>query len=137
VTDAVALNSMATLNVLPAQVRAEQGRAASAFQRELEARDAATDRTPPSEEQTVRRAIEQLVAHALVLPLLKQVRDDPFKTPLMHGGMGEDMFGAQLDQIIADRLTGRANLPIVEAAYQRFSRDHLSGAARGSVDQHG
>ena len=135
--DALVFNPMATLDALPPQVKFAPVGAPSAFQRELEARDAATDRTAPSDEQTVRRAIEQLVAQALVLPLLKQVRQDPFKTPLMHGGMGENMFGAQLDQILADRLTGKANLPIVEAAYQQFSRVHLGGAARGSVDQHG
>lgn len=61
-----------------------------------------------------RQAAEQLVATTLVQPLLQQMRNDPFKSDLMHGGFAEDAFGAQLDTQLADRIVRRANWPIVQ-----------------------
>ncbi|MCC7408962.1 MAG: rod-binding protein [Phycisphaeraceae bacterium] len=62
-----------------------------------------------------RKAAEQLVSTALVVPLLKQMRQDPFRTELFHGGQAEETFGSQLDQIFADRTVQGANFPLVSA----------------------
>jgi len=72
-------------------------------------------------QKELREAVEQLVSNALIMPLLKQMRADPFQTDLFHGGQGEQVFGAQLDQHIADRMTKKAGLPIVDVIYNRFA----------------
>jgi len=70
-----------------------------------------------------REAAEQLVGIALFLPLLKQARENPFKTELFHGGPGEQRFGAQFDQRIADRLAERWAGPIVDQMMNRMDVD--------------
>jgi Rod binding domain-containing protein len=57
--------------------------------------------------QQLETAAEQLLAMAFYQPLLKQAREVPFKSELFHGGFGEDAFGAQWDQAIAERLAKR------------------------------
>lgn len=57
--------------------------------------------------QQLETAAEQLLAMAFYQPLLKQAREVPFKSDLFHGGFGEDAFGAQWDQAIAERLAKR------------------------------
>jgi len=94
-----------------AKTQAASGEAS--FARVLSAADA-TAKT----ESEVRKAAQQLVASTFVLPLLKQVRNDPFKNELFHGGSAEETWGAQLDTTIADRITARSNFPMVDAVYR-------------------
>ena len=68
-----------------------------------------------------REAAEQLVGIALFLPLLKQARENPFKTDLFHGGPGEERFASQFDQQIADRLAQRWAGPIVESMLSKVN----------------
>lgn len=73
------------------------------------------------DEKRARAAAEQLVGQALFMPLLKQARENPFKTELFHGGRGEEAFGAQMDQLLADRLASRDASGLVQAISRRFS----------------
>ena len=73
-------------------------------------------------------AARQLVGMSLILPLLKQARNDPFKSDLFHGGRGEEAFGGQWDQMIADRLAGRGAGGLVDALAARFA---VGGASHG------
>lgn len=68
----------------------------------------------------VREVAEQLVGQALFLPLLKQARENPFKSDLFHGGRGEEAFGSQMDQTLADRLAQRDSIGLVDAIARRF-----------------
>lgn len=85
-------------------------------------RQAAGGAVPDKVRAQVRQASEQLVASTLLLPLLQQMREDPFKSDMFHGGSTEDIFAAQLDTELADRMAQGMNLPIVEAVYQRIMR---------------
>src|SRR5690606_5225002 len=96
----------------------------SALQRHAEMKAAGED---------LRGAAEDFVATALLMPLMEQVRDDPFKSDLFHGGFTEDAFLRQFDQIIADRLSKRMSLPIVDSIYRQFER----AAGLPEVDLHG
>ncbi|MEX2673300.1 MAG: rod-binding protein [Phycisphaeraceae bacterium] len=69
----------------------------------------------------VRKAAQQLVSQAFLMPMMKMMRDDPFKSDLFHGGQGEDIFAAQLDEKLADSMASQMNLPVVEAVYQKFA----------------
>ncbi len=93
--------------------------------------DTATDRVAQSKEEQVHEAAQALVASTLIKPLLAQARKDPFRTDLFHGGFAEDTFGAQLDSIVAEQITGATNLSIVEAIYDRILN------TGGKVDTHG
>ncbi len=90
-------------------------------------------------EQQVRQAAQQLVSSTFLKPLLEQMRKDPLGSDLFHGGAGEDLFRSQLDTILADRITSRSELPMVEALYERLMRA-IQGKEPNvgqSVDRHG
>ena len=72
-------------------------------------------------EDETREAADQLVATAFVLPLLQQVRDDPFKSDLFHGGQGEEIFGQQLDVLMAERITKSAGFGLSDALVRQFN----------------
>lgn len=67
-----------------------------------------------------REAAQDLVSIAFLLPLLKQARQDPFRSDLFHGGQGEEIFGAQLDEKIAGRMAQSMKLPLADAVYRQF-----------------
>ncbi|MBI1367589.1 MAG: hypothetical protein GC162_02930 [Planctomycetes bacterium] len=92
-----------------------------------------------SRDQQVRDAATEMVSMALVLPMLKMARNDPFKSDLFHGGQGEDAFGAQLDQIRAQQVAGSVSTNLVEAVYRQFGGKiaAAAGAAGKGVDRHG
>ncbi len=88
--------------------------------------------------EEVRSLSQQLVSTTLVAPLLGEVRSDPFRTELFHGGMAEDMFRQQLDTILADRITRKADMPIVQTIYERImTRINAGGDIGGKLDDHG
>lgn len=76
----------------------------------------------PPGHRGAREAAQQLVSIALVQPVLAQMRRDPFRTDMFHGGFAEDAFGARLDSILAERITQRSNLPLVDAIERTLGR---------------
>ena len=103
----------------------------------LAPRDGKTDRLGPSREQQARQAAEQLVAGTLIRPLLQQMQRDPFRSELMHGGFAEDAFADQLHTVLADRITRRVNLPIVDAVYHRIiDAAERTGTSSEAVNTH-
>ena len=55
--------------------------------------------------QKLRKLSEKLVSLTFLHPLLSQLRDDPLKVDLFHGGFAEDAFGAQLRPLrLADNI---------------------------------
>lgn len=79
----------------------------------------------PPNHRASHEAAQQLVSIALVQPVLTQMRRDPFRTELFHGGFAEDAFGARLDSILAERITQRSNLPLVDAIARTLGRHSL------------
>jgi len=80
-----------------------------------------------------RESAEQLIGMALILPLLKQARQSPFKSERMHGGFGEDAFASQLDQTLADRIAKRMGGQLVDAVVRTMTPT----ASGKEVDRHG
>ena len=126
-------------NVLTAttgSIPADATRGTSQFSQLLGAHDAALDQPGRSNQDEVRQAAQSLVAIGFVQPLLAQARQDPFRTDLFHGGFAEDAFGAQLDTILAEQITNRADMPLVESVYR-----HIAGNGQTShgtkVNTHG
>ena len=77
--------------------------------------------TNQSNADQVREAARSLVAISFIQPLLTEARQDPFRSEMFHGGFAEDAFGAQLDSIIAEQITKRADLPLVESVYRQIA----------------
>jgi len=88
----------------------------------LKVADYATERTSDGAEKVVRDAVEQLVSTTFVQPILSNLRNDPFKSYLFHGGLAEDMFGSQLDTLMSERITHASRFPIVDAIYDNFMK---------------
>jgi len=93
-----------------------------------------------------RKAAEGLVANALILPVLKQLRHDPFgKNNVFSPGIGEKTFGPEFDRQIADRIAQSPRLTLTASLTQRLlSRGQNNGPAsnlgttqRQGVDVHG
>ena len=72
------------------------------------------------QKEDVLEAAQQLVASALVLPMLAETRQSSLKSDLFNGGFSEDAFGAQLDTHLADRMVGKSNFAVVDAIYQKM-----------------
>jgi hypothetical protein len=90
------------------------------FSELLKVNDTKTDRIPETTSDTVRHSAQEFVALSLVQPVLAAARNDPFRASMFHGGQAEDAFGQQLDAQLAQRITQRANLPVVDAVYRRI-----------------
>lgn len=88
--------------------------------------------------KTLRKSIEQLVAITFIMPMLAQMRDDPFKSDMFHGGQTEEIFGQQMDTIFAERIVTKANFSIVDAVYRSIVDKNPGLSAQASeVDTHG
>lgn len=83
-----------------------------------------------------REAAEKLVASALVMPLLEEIREQPLDGKLFHGGFTEDAFRQQLDTHLADRIVGSGKFPLVDSIYEHVTKKARLMAGRG-VDTHG
>lgn len=76
-------------------------------------------RPPPSgQELQARKAARTLVAQTFYGPMLKQMRDSPFKDEIFSGGRGGEAFSSLLDQQLTARM-GRGNDPLVNAIVKR------------------
>jgi len=86
------------------------------------------NRPAESEKQReIRRAGGELVAQAFYTPMLKQMRDSPFKDERFSGGRGGDAFSQLLDQKIVSAM-GRGNDPLVDSIVRRLGAGHTATA---------
>lgn len=99
--------------------------------------DALDNPATMSAPQRVRVAAEQLVSSSFIRPLLEQLRNEPLRSELFHGGLTEDIFASQLDTILADRITRVSGFGLVEAVYRRIMSGAGQGRAGHEVDRHG
>ncbi len=99
-----------------------------------------------SQERKVRRTAGDLVATALILPVLKQIRRSPFaQKNIFGGGIGEKTFGPEFDMQIADRIAQSPKMTVTDALARRLMQ-HEPARSRASqripqgqvgVDVHG
>jgi Rod binding domain-containing protein len=89
---------------------------------------------PAKPKQDPRQAARQLIGQALLAPLVKAMRQDPFKSKLFHGGQAEDAFTDQLDQQFVERMSERMNGPLVDSVYRQITR---AAPSVGSFVRHG
>ncbi len=73
-------------------------------------------------EKQTKKVIGELVASTFIKPMLAEMRNSPFKNEMFHGGQGEEIFGAQMDTIVSDRVTNSENNKIVNNIYKRVEQ---------------
>ncbi len=83
--------------------------------------DALLGRLEDSGEDEAREAAEMLVASALIVPILSDLRDTSRAQPPFAPGDAEQRFGPLLDVQIADRIIHAANFHIVDGIVQRYA----------------
>ncbi len=70
--------------------------------------------------EMAREAATQLVAAALIMPVLESLRDSPMLRPPFAPGVAEKRFAPLLDQQIADRIAGASNFSLVDQIVDRL-----------------
>ncbi len=68
----------------------------------------------------LRDTIDQVVGAAFYGPLLASARNSTLKSDVGRGGRGEEVFKAQLDQVLAEHAGGATNASINDVLYARF-----------------
>jgi hypothetical protein len=98
---------------------------------------------PGQTDPKLRKVAGDLVANALILPVLKQNRRSVWsQNSLFSGGTGEKTFGPQFDMQLADRIAHSPRMGVTAAVANRLAareqRVHPNVAARSQgVDVHG
>src|SRR5580693_7996842 len=63
---------------------------------------------------------QKLVANTFYGTLMKQARNDPFKSDLMDGGRGGEAFGEMLDQHLADHMSRSTGSKLVHTLVNKL-----------------
>lgn len=71
----------------------------------------------------LRQAADEMVGVTFFGEMLKIARSAKLKGEIGHGGRGEEIFGAQLDQELARRAGGGLNNSLSEAIYNRLVKN--------------
>lgn len=79
----------------------------------------------------LRETVNQVMGSVFYGPLLASARNTALKSEVGHGGRGEDVFKAQLDQILAERAGGAAHEDVGDVLYRRFEAAALRTANMG------
>jgi len=64
------------------------------------------------------KAFTDFVGQTFFGELLKQMRSSVGKPAYVHGGMGEDIFQSQLDQVLVERITDASAATFSDPMYQ-------------------
>jgi hypothetical protein len=67
-----------------------------------------TSHQPPATSTRFREAFTDFVGQTFFGELLKQMRATAHQPSLVHGGLGEEVFQSQLDQVLVERMTDAA-----------------------------
>lgn len=105
------------------------GRSADALSAAQDSFDRVLGRRPREIEgpDAARRAAEDFVSMALVLPVLKQLRETNMAAPPFAPGEAEKKFGALLDAEYASRLVRSTRFPVVDAVAERMGWSRSDG----------
>jgi len=110
---------------------------AAGFEQILAASQAKADKSDKADQtraDQARKAAEQFVSSAFMLPMLEQMRNDPLRSDLFNSGFAEEAFQSQLDTILADRITSGSSFPLVDSILdyvlknQRKPQDRIESA---------
>jgi Rod binding domain-containing protein len=73
----------------------------------------------------LREAVDQVVGSVFYGTLLRTMRSSQLKGPYGHGGRGEEVFGAQLDQVLAERAGRARGYGLTDAVVRQLAEQQL------------
>lgn len=76
--------------------------------------------SPERRKAMLRQAVDEMVGVTFFGQMLKMARNTCLKGEIGHGGRGEDIFGAQLDQELARRAGAGMKDSLSETIYDRL-----------------
>jgi Rod binding domain-containing protein len=76
----------------------------------------------------LKQAADEIVGSVFYGTMLRQLRSSTFKGKYGHGGRGEEVFQAQLDQVFAKEMGRSKNANISEAIVDRYERNAIHAA---------
>src|SRR5580658_366265 len=79
---------------------------------------------------------EKWVSQTFFGTLLKQMRENPFKSDLFNGGQGGQAFGALYDQQLADHMSKGAGGKLVNAIVRKIEGDKAYRKAAAAKMKH-
>jgi hypothetical protein len=85
-----------------------------------------------------RKAAEQFVAQTFFSPIFKQMRASPFKSELLGGGRGGEVFSSMLDGVLAERMGRGVGGELVDALLAKLEphvHRRVLQAERGRTNQ--
>jgi Rod binding domain-containing protein len=95
-----------------------------------------SSRQPKTENDKIHETARKLVAQTFYGPMLKQMRESPFKSEIFSGGRGGQAFSSMLDQHLADHMSRAAGSKLVNAIARKLEARagyaKQSGASRQS-----
>lgn len=80
----------------------------------------------------LREAIDQVIGSVFFGPLMKTMRSSAFKGEIGHGGRGEEIFRAQLDQILVERAGTATSYELSNVLFDRFVGTAVAHGAQQS-----
>jgi Rod binding domain-containing protein len=83
---------------------------------------------PSGKQKALKNTVDELVGTMFFGEVFKAMRQSGLKGKFGHGGRGEEVFSAQLHDVLAKRMAHNAKLGINESLYRRFAK------AVGSTD---
>jgi Rod binding domain-containing protein len=93
-----------------------------------------TDAVRTAADDRLRDAADRLVGTVFYGTLLRQMRDSKLKGKYGHGGRGEEIFQAQLDQRFAEQAGQASSNALADAIYREF-RTQAQAVERFRLDQ--
>lgn len=84
--------------------------------------------------KALRDVAGQVVGSVFYGQLLRNLRDSSLKGQYGHGGRGEEVFQAQMDQFLAEEAGQARGFDLAEAIYQRFA-NRVSASVHRPADQ--
>lgn len=80
----------------------------------------------------LRTTVNEVVGSVFFAPMLRSLRNSSLTGTFGHGGRGEEVFQAQLDQILAERAGKGARNSLSQTIVDRFAR---AAAAQAKADE--
>lgn len=77
-------------------------------------------RNPPTQHEKLVDQTRKWVATTFFAPMLKQMRESPFHSPLLDGGRGGEAFGSLYDQELAGRMTRGTSNKLVNSIVNKI-----------------
>lgn len=82
--------------------------------------DLSNSQEPKSQHEKLQETARKLVAQTFYGPMLKQMRESPFKDKLFSGGRGGEAFTSMLDQRLAEHMARSSDSKLVHSIARRL-----------------